>query len=107
MTRCIPVTCLLLLLGGCGSLDTARGFTDSLVGVGAKVVDAYMTGLDRAREELLTELERVNGAYCNSTLKGIRRYAEKSIENRQRIAKNCGLIVELDTLMRLEVGQIE
>lgn len=105
--RYIPICALFLLLGGCSSLDTVRAAIDRGVGIGAGAVDAYMAGLDKARAELQTEIERIEAAYCNGTLGGIRRYAEKSVENRQRIAKNCGLIVVIDTLTRLEVGPIE
>ena len=106
--REIKIIALVLLLSGCaGALDRARVLTDAGIAIGAKATDAYMAGLDRIREELETELERVNAAYCFASIQGARRYAVETIENRQRIAKNCGLIVELDTLVKQSVGVIE
>ena len=88
----MPIACLALLLGGCA-------VTDRAIDIGGKVADGYLSGLDKARVLAETELARINAGYCLSTLPSIRRYAAKSTENRARIQANCGLVVELDTLL--------
>ena len=88
---------LALLLTGCAAVDAA-------ISIAGRAADSYLTGLDASRIVQQTKLDRTNTAYCLSTLPSLRRYAAKSVENRQRIAKNCGLIVESDTLIQQSVG---
>lgn len=89
---------LLLALAGCASaVDAARSITDSLVARGGDVADKAMDAIDTAEGIAETEIVRLRAARCLNTLPAIRRYAERSPEKRAIIARDCGLIIEVDT----------
>ena len=92
---------LLFIVAGCSltpaAADAGRAVTDRLVARAGEVADGAMTAIDTAETIMETELARLRAARCLNTLPAIRRYAARSPENREVIARDCGLIVELDT----------
>ena len=106
--KTITIIALALVLSGCvADLVRVRLMGDGIVALGERASDAYLAGLDKAREklkdtsdELKTESRRLDSLYCKAPYTALRRWAITA-ENQQFLAKTCGLIISADHSIRV------